>query len=49
MGSEVEDCSLSLSSRGLFCYTNLGAIFNVTKVGVENMESAAGDWSTKDI
>lgn len=49
MGSDVEDCALNLSSRGLFCYTNLGAIFNVTKSAVENMETAAGDRSTRDI
>ena len=47
--SDAKDCSLSLSKKGLFCYTPTGELFYVGKSGVELMETADGQWSTSDI
>lgn len=47
--SDAKDCSLSLSKKGLFCYTPTGELFYVGKSGVELMETTDGQWSTSDI
>lgn len=47
--TEAKDCSLSLSKKGLFCFSSAGELFYVSKTGVETMETSDGEWSTKDI
>ena len=49
IGSDAKDCSLSLSKKGLFCYTAGGELFFVSKTGIETMETTDGERSTKDI
>ena len=49
VGSDAKDCSLSLSKKGLFCYTAGGELFFVSKTGIETMETTDGERSTKDI
>ena len=34
VGSDAKDCSLSLSKKGLFCYTAGGELFFVSKTGI---------------
>lgn len=42
-------CSLSLSKKGLFCYTEGWDLFFVNKLWVEPMEVIDNDWSTTSI
>lgn len=49
IGSDAKDCTLSLSKKGLFCYTAGGELFYVGKTGVETMETTDGERSTSDI
>lgn len=49
MWEPAKACSLSLSKRGLFCYTAGWNIFFVNKLWVEPMEVVDGDWSTTSI
>lgn len=49
LASDAKSCGLSLSKKGLFCYTTGGELFYVGKAGVETMETADGQWSTTDI
>lgn len=45
----AKDCQLSLSKKGLFCYTESGELFFVSKLGVEPMEVVDNDRSTTAI
>ncbi len=45
----AKDCQLSLSKKGLFCYTEAGGLFFVSKLGIEPMEVVDNDRSTSAI
>lgn len=47
--SQAKSCSLSVSKKGLICYTEDGNLFYVAKTGVEIVETTDGSWATKDI
>lgn len=47
--ASAKNCELSLSKKGLFCYTEAWDLFFVNKLGVEPMEVIDNDWSTKNI
>ena len=49
MWEMAKSCSLSLSKKGLFCYTDGWTLFFVNKLWVEPMEVIDNDWSTKSI
>ena len=49
MWEMAKACSLSLSKKGLFCYTDGWTLFFVNKLWVEPMEVIDNDWSTKSI
>ena len=49
MWGNAKSCSLSLSKKGLFCYTEGWDLFFVNKLWVEPMEVIDNDWATTSI
>lgn len=47
--TDAKSCSLSVSKKGLICYTEDGNLFYVAKTGVESVETTDGAWATSDI
>lgn len=47
--SDVKECTLSISKKGLVCYGSGGNLFYVAKTGVETMESTDGTWATTNL
>ena len=47
--SDVKECTLSISKKGLVCYGTWGNLFYVSKTGVESMESSDGSWATANL